>query len=162
MSQSLTTKEISKYVKTIDSLRQHKALKKVSYRNMSFCAGALTGYYYNDKLVYVTGMYAAELGYSEEKLYLRDTIPYKLYYRQYFAEWDKYYLKYPNRELDVDETKMTYSDTIHQITFSSPLKIVKSSKNKIVDTKINNDLYKYLTNCIKTMFVELSTEKTSH
>ena len=129
---------------------------------MSFCAGSLTGYYYDKKLVYITGVYAAELGFSEQKLYLKDTIPYKLSYRQYFAEWGKYYLKYPNKELDLDEKKMTYSDTIFHVTFTNPIKIVKTSKNKYVDNKMDKDLLKYLTGCVKTMFAELESEKTSH
>lgn len=129
---------------------------------MSFCAGALTGYYHNNKLVYITGVYSAELGFYSQKLYLKDTIPYKLDYRQYFAEWGKYYLKSPNKELELDEKKMTYSDTLYHITFTNPVKIAKTSKGKYVDNKMEKDLLKYITGCVKTMFMELESEKNSH
>ena len=159
-SQSLTANEIAKHVKIVDSLRQHKALKKISYRNMSFCGGALTGYYYEDKLVYIKAVYSAELGYTEQKLYLKDTIPYKLSYRQYFAAWGKYSEKYPDKE--IDEKLMTYSDTIYYISFTNPIKISKTSKQKYINNKINDSLLKRIKNCVSTMYKELEEEKTNH
>lgn len=129
---------------------------------MSFCAGALTGYYYNNKLVYIKGVYGAELGYTEQKLYTNDTIPYKLHYRQYYAEWEKYDLKYPNRNTEFDEKKMTYSDTLYHITFTNPIKIAKTSKGKYINNKIEKDLLKYISGCIKTMYAELEKEKNNH
>ncbi|MES2515960.1 MAG: hypothetical protein V4580_17535 [Bacteroidota bacterium] len=160
-AQTLTPKDIATYVKTIDSLRQHKALKVIHMGNMSACAGALTGYYYQNTLVYITGKYAAELGYTEQKLYLRDTIPYKLYYRQYFAEWEKYYLKYPNKELDLDEKKMTYSDTLYTVLFTKPIKVAKTSNHKYINQHIQKDLLHYICGCITPMFLELEKERKS-
>lgn len=156
-SQSLTSKEIAAYVKTIDSLKQHKALQKIKYRNMSFCGGSLTGYYYGNHLVYVNALYSAELGFTEQKIYLKDTVPYKLSYRQYFAEWDKYNEKYPNKELD--EKLMTYSDTTYQISFTNPIKISKYSKKKHINNNIDDKLLKHIRNCVFTMCKELEDEK---
>ena len=127
---------------------------------MSFCGGALTGYYNGDVLVYIKAIYSAELGYTEQKLYLKDTIPYKLSYRQYFAEWGKYSEKYPDKE--IDEKLMTYSDTIYYITFTNPIKINKTSKQKYINNKIENGLLKHIKNCVSTMHKELEEEKNSH
>ena len=160
-AQSLSSKEIAAYVKTIDSLRQHKALKIIKLSNMSSCAGALTGYYYNNHLVYIKGVYGAELGYMEQKLYLKDSIPYKLHYRQYFAEWEKYELKYPDKEAKFDEKKMTYSDTLYHIAFTNPVKIAKTSKGKYINNKIEKDLLNHMTGCVKIMVEELEKEKNN-
>ncbi len=127
---------------------------------MSFCGGALTGYYYGNELVYVNAVYSAELGYTEQKLYLKDTIPYKISYRQYFAEWGKYSEKYPNKE--INEKLMTYSDTTYYLLFTNPIKISKTSKKKYINNKIDNDLLKHIKNCISTMHMELEEEKASH
>jgi hypothetical protein len=161
-AQSLNSKEISSYVKLVDSLRHHKVLKVVKLSNMSACAGALTGYYHEGKLVYLKGLYAAELGYTEQKLYLKDSIPYKLHYRQYFAEWEKYALKYPDREAELDEKKMTYSDTLYHITFTNPVKIAKTSRGKYVNNKMEKDMLGYIKGCVKEMYEELEKERTSH
>lgn len=163
IAQTLTSKEISKYVKTIDSLRVKKnALKKVAYSNMSFCGGGLTGYYYENHLVFIKAVYQGELGYTEQKVYLIDTIPYKLTYRQHYAEWNKYYSKFPDRDKEFDAAKMTYSDTLYYISFTNPIKVSKTSKKKYIGNKMEKNLVDNIVECIKTMYAELESEKANY
>ena len=117
-------------------------------------------YYDKNTLVYIKGVYSAELGYAEQRLYLKDTVIYKAYYRQVFAEWDKYYRTYPDSELD--EKKMTYSDTLYRITFTKPVHIAKTSRGKYINHKIEQSLLRHIKACVKTMYAELEKEKNNH
>ena len=156
-SQTLSEKENTKYIKTIDSLIKKKELHKYSYPDMSACGGALDGYFYNGKLVYIDATYQGELGYSNRKIYLKDSLIYKIIYREHFAEWEKYYKNYPDDKYVFDASKMTYSDTLYTIILTNPIRFIKTSKKKIISKKINNKLLTELLTCTKEMKTELES-----
>lgn len=154
--QDLTARQINNYVKTIDSLRTHKKLTKIKLSNMSWCGGGVSGYYSKDKLVYISSTYGAEYGYSEKKVYLKDTVSYKIIYHQHFVDWDKYYKT--NSDQEIDEKKLHYGDTTYTLLLASPLKITKESGGKLFPTIFNSITEEHLLKCASVMRKELENE----
>ncbi|MCU0361478.1 MAG: hypothetical protein MUF75_12340 [Bacteroidia bacterium] len=152
---------IEKHVKTIDSLKKADALQKLSYPDMSMCGGGLDGYYYKDKLVLIDATYQAELGFSSRTIYLKDTSFVKIIYREKFAEWEKYYKKYPSEKNDLDPNKMTYTDTLYFITLCHPPVSKKKSNKKIISKTLDFNLLQTLLSCGRDMKKELEEIKTS-
>lgn len=140
----------------IDSLFDNGILTKKFYPNMSACGGGLYGFYYNDELKLIDSKYRAELGFSSKKIYWNGDEILKIKYREYFAEWGKYKKKYPKDEWD--ESKMTYSDTIYQITLGDKYDFKKMVNQKVISTKIDSTLVKKLIDCGKRMKIELESE----
>lgn len=155
----MTKKEVGKYVFTIDSLMNANSLQKFSYPNMSSCGGGLYGYYDHDKLVYIDATYQAELGYSRREMYFKDSVIYKIIYREYFADWDKY--QKINSIDTVDTSKITYSDTLYTIIFAKTIYFTKASKSKLISKKANKNLIFSLLDCGREMKLELESEKTN-
>jgi hypothetical protein len=141
----------------IDSLFNNGILAKKFYPNMSACGGGLFGFYYNDKLKLIDSKYQAELGYSSKKIYWNGDQILKIKYREYFAEWGKYEKNYPPEKIEYDPSKMTYSDTIYEITFGDKFEFKKMTDNKLVSTKTDSTLIKKLTDCGKRMKTELES-----
>ncbi|MCX6231823.1 MAG: hypothetical protein NTZ33_09795 [Bacteroidetes bacterium] len=160
-SQTIIEKEIQKYIKTIDSLKSKHKLLKISYPDMSDCGGGLDGYYFNNKLVLIDATYQAELGYSRRTIYLKDTLFIKIIFRKHFAEWEKYFKKYPTEKREINPLKMTYTDTIHEITFCTPTIYCIKAKKKIISKKIDKDLIGILITCGQKMKKELEKTKTN-
>ena len=82
---------------------------------MSFCGGALYGYYQNKKLVFIDASHGGEFGASSYKIYFKDTIIYKIQYEEFFGDQDTYAKKYPKDE-EINEKKLTYTDTIYTVS----------------------------------------------
>jgi hypothetical protein len=158
--QTMTEKRIEKYVNTIDSLKKKNSLQKISYPDMVACGGALYGYYQNEKLVLIDAQYQAELGFSSRTIYLMDTIFVKIIYREYFAEWGKYFNKYPSDKYEWDPTKMTYTDTLYSITLCKPPLFVKKAQTKIINKTEDQKLLQALISCGNEMKKQL--EKINH
>ncbi|GFD73599.1 hypothetical protein KUL113_30190 [Tenacibaculum sp. KUL113] len=141
----------------IDSLLNNGILTKKFYPNMSFCGGGLYGFYYNDELKLIDSEYQAELGYSSKKIYWKGNEILKIRYREYFAEWSKYEKNYPPKKVEYDSSKMTYSDTIYEITFGDKYEFKKMAESKIISTKTDSTLIEKLTDCGKRMKAELES-----
>ena len=155
-SQEQQTTGVFFTVQQIDSLFNHNLLTQRSYPNMSSCGGVLYGYYYHNELKLIDSKYQAELGYSSKKVYWDGDTVMHIKYRQYFAEWGKYEEKYPSESIAFDPNKMTYSDTIYNITFEENYAFKKMAKNTVISTKNNTSLVKKLTDCAVLMKSELA------
>lgn len=153
--QTWTKSEIEDYCSKIDNLKSENDLIEVFYPNMSACGGGLYGYYQDNKLILISSTYSAELGYSSKTLYFKDDKTVKIIYREHYAEWGKYDEKYPSDKYEWNPDKMTYSDTLYSISFSSPIVFKKSSYDKFVDNQIDYELIKRLTDCTEEMRNEL-------
>jgi len=157
-----TESEVEKYVKTVDSLKNKNQLQKFFYPNMSYCGGALYGYYYQNKLVYIDAVYGGEFrNFSSRVVYFKDTIVYKIIYRQVLADWDKFIQKYPEASEKLMERKMTYTDTTFTIIPTVPAVHIITANKKTVSKDIDSQFINQLLSCGKEMKKELETEKTS-
>lgn len=139
----------------IDSLFDNGILTKKTYPRMSYCGGGLSGFYFKNELKLIDSKYGAELGFSSKKIYWNGNKMLKIIYREYFAEWGKYEKKYPKDEWDAN--KMTYSDTIYEITFGKIFELKKISDRKVISTKTDSILIERLTKCGKRMKTELES-----
>ncbi|MBN2571135.1 MAG: hypothetical protein JXA68_03325 [Ignavibacteriales bacterium] len=153
--QTWTKGEIEDYCSNINKLKSENDLIKVFYPNMSACGGGLNGYYQGDKLLFISSTYSAELGYSSKTVYFKDNKTVKIIYREHYAEWGKYEEKYPSDKYEWNPDKMTYSDTLYSISFSSPISFEKSSYDKFIDNQVDYELIKRLTDCTEEMRNEL-------
>ncbi|WP_299125373.1 hypothetical protein [uncultured Tenacibaculum sp.] len=141
----------------IDSLFDNGILSKKFYPNMSACGGRLYGFYYNNDLILIDSKYGAELGFSSQKIYWNGNKILKIKYREYFAEWEKYQKNYPPKKVEYDPSKMTYSDTIYEITFGNKYGFKKMAKEKVISIKTDSILIEKLTDCAKQMKTELES-----
>jgi len=153
--QTWSKDEIEDYCSNIDMLKSENDLIKVFYPNMSACGGGLNGYFQGDKLLLISSTYSAELGYSSKTVYFKDKKTVKIVYREHYAEWGKYEEKYPSDKYEWNPDKMTYSDTLYSISFSSPISFEKSSYDKFIDNQVDNELINRLTDCAEKMRNEL-------
>lgn len=158
-AQTLAVKEVEKYVKTIDSLKNTKGLQKFVNPNMSRCGGAVDGYYFKNKLVFIDATYQGELGYSSRTMYFKDTVIYKIIYREHYPEWEKYFKKHPGQKKVLDPLKMTYTDTLYTVILSKPISFVKTSNKKIVSKKNDVRIINTLLTCGREMRLELESAK---
>jgi hypothetical protein len=152
-------KQIAKYVKTVDMLKSQDSLQHFSYPNMSFCGGAIDGYYLNGKLVYIESTFQAELGYQSRKVYFKDTAIYKIVYREHKPEWQKYKEKYGD---DLIPSKMTYADTLYTIVLGKRKRFEKTSGTILISKEPDLKLIRELVMCARRMKFELETERISH
>ncbi|MEP1490372.1 MAG: hypothetical protein ABJK28_18275 [Algibacter sp.] len=141
----------------IDSLFDNEILTKKLYPNMSACGGGLFGFYHNNELKLIDSKYQAELGYSSKKIYWNGNKILKIKHQEYFAEWGKYEKKYPPEKIEYDPSKMTYSDTIYEITFGDEYEFKKIADNKLISTKTDSTLIDKLIDCGKRMKLELES-----
>lgn len=141
----------------IDSLNVNGILTKKFYPNMSVCGGGLYGFYYQNELKLIDSKYQAELGYSSKKIYWSGENILKIEYREYFAEWGKYEKNYPPEKVEYDPSKMTYSDTIYEITFGDKYEFKKIANEKIISEEIDSTLINKLIDCGKRMKSELES-----
>ena len=159
--QILTVKEVEKYVKTIDSLKNANGLQKLVNPNVSRCSGAVEGYYLKNKLVFIDAVKQETLGYSGKTIYLKDTTIYKIIYREHYPEWEKYFKKHPGQKKVTDPLKMTYTDTLYAVIYCKPVSFVKTSNKKLINNKIDNNLVNSLLFCGREMKRELESLKKS-
>lgn len=103
--------QIDSLTKEMDRLLERQLLTKYFYPNMSGCGGGLYGYYKDSTLLIIDATYQAELGFSSRKMYWHNGSIIKINYREHFAEWAKYEVKYPSDKFKWDPSKMTYADT---------------------------------------------------
>jgi hypothetical protein len=148
---------INNYIEYVDSLKSHKALVKFHLPNMSVCSGSLTGYYYKNKLVYMSSQYVTELGYSEKQVYLKYSVVYKVRYREHFAKWDEFYEKFEDSEKNASE--MNYTDTLYTFVLYNQPKLFKTSGTKFIKTEYDYVLQNRLLDCAIKMTEELKEEK---
>lgn len=171
-SKSNFQKEIAKEKKTqltifttieIDSLYNNGILTEKFYPNMSACGGSLSGYYFDDQLVFIDATYSGELGYTRKKMYLAEKDFSKIIYQEHFPEMEKYKRKYPLNKYDFDPTKVTFTDTIYEIKIKPSLEFKKSYLNNVLSTKADTILIKKLIDCGNKMIAELNSigEKAS-
>lgn len=163
VGQVLTKKQVDSYVKTVDSLKTSKKLKRYRYPEMSFCGGSLYGYYFDKQLIYIDATFSGELGFTRKQIYLKDTVFYKVIFQEYFPEWDKYYKKFAKDSLkDIDANKMTYSDTLYTIILTEPPTCVKTAAKKVINKNVDLTQMNNLIECGRRMKKELETEKILH
>jgi len=158
ISKSEVNAELNEFTSSqIDSLNEKGELSKIFYPNMSACGGGLNGFYFKNDLKLIDSKYQAELGYSSKKIYWSGNKILKIKYREYFAEWEKYEQKYPPKKVEYDSSKMTYSDTIYEITFENKYEFKKIASEKIVSKKTDSTLIKKLIDCGEQMKTELES-----
>lgn len=124
---------------------------------MSACGGGLDGFYFKNELKLINSRYQAELGYSSKKIYWKGNEILKIKYREHFPEDEKYLKKYPLDKYEYDPSKMTYSDTVYEITFGSKFEFKKIASEKIISKKTDSTLIKRLIDCGKRMKTELES-----
>lgn len=154
-----TAADIRRYVKTVDSLRHANKLQLIKLSMMSYCGGAIEGYYDHGRLVYISSYYGGELAtYTSRDVYFRDTVAYKLTYREHFPEWEKFSKKYPNDDGTMYK-HMTYTDTLYTIILSEPRLITKSAGKIKVKPVISDNMIAELIRCAGIMRRELDDER---
>ncbi len=146
-------------ISEIDSLWQNGILTKKMYPNMSACGGSLSGYYFENQLVFIDATYSGELSYTRKKMYLTETGFSKIIYQEHFPEIEKYEKKYPSEKYDFDPTKVTFADTIYEIKIKPNLEFKKSYLDKVLSTEKDSTLINKLIDCGKKMIAELNTVK---
>lgn len=147
--------QIDEHVKYIDELKAQNGLVKISYPNRSACGGGLDGYYLDKKLVLIEATYQGELGFSSKTIYLDGVFFLKIIYREHFAEWGKYEQNFPPDKFEWDPGKMTYTDTVYSLLFSTPGVFQKKSNNQIISTRVEKPLIDRLVQCGSEMRLEL-------
>lgn len=126
---------------------------------MSYCGGAIEGYYDHNRLVYISSLYGGELAtYTSQEVYLRDTVAYKITYREHFPEWEKFSKKYPNDDGAMYKN-MTYTDTLYTLLLSEPKIISKSAGKLKVKPVMSDKLIAGLIRCAGIMRRELDDER---
>lgn len=145
-------------IPTETKTKAEQHLKRYSYPNMSHCGGSLDGLYDGDKLIRIESTYGAEFGFSSKDVDFVDNKVVTISYREYFADYDKYRLKYPKDE-GFDEKKMMYTDTLYVFNFGKVNSCKIYAKKKLVSTKIDESLLNRLLACVETMKDELESEK---
>lgn len=154
-----TPKEVRQYVRMVDSLRHANKLQLIKLSMMSYCGGAIEGYYDHGRLVYISSYYGGELAtYTSRDVYFRDTVAYKITYREHFPEWEKFSKKYPNDDGTMFK-HMTYTDTLYTILLSEPRFITKSAGKLKVKPVISDNMIAELIRCAGIMRRELDDER---
>jgi|GEM_PF-3199687 len=149
---------INKYIKYVDSLRVNNSLDKFDLPNMSNCSGTLTGYYIENELVYISSHYSTVKGYSEKEIYIKDSIVYKIRYREHFVKWNVVSEK--SNIPKIDASKMEYSDTLYTFVLYNQPKLYKTSGSKFIKTEYDYQLQNRLLDCAVKMTQELKKEKS--
>lgn len=158
-AQNLTKSKIDSFVKNIDSLKTSKKLSRYFYPEMSYCGGSLYGYYFENKLVLIEANNGGEFGnLTSHKMYIKDTTVCKILYREHWAEEDKYSKKYPKDE-EINEKKLTYSDTLYTVFVMNNPIFIKSSRGKVVSKTPNKLLIEAWLTCGRKMQAELGGKK---
>ncbi|MCW8913665.1 MAG: hypothetical protein OQJ96_04930 [Flavobacteriales bacterium] len=155
-SQTDNFSEIDSLTKEIDSLRINGYLNKVEYPDMSSCGGYLQGYYLDTNLINITSIYSAEAGHISEDVYFKNGNAIKIVFKQHSAEWEKHSLNYPQENAAANYKNMTYTDTTYQIYLTAPPNMLKYSKSKLVNNKLDSVLLEQLISCYKSMILELN------
>jgi len=155
----LSQHQIDILTKEMDRLFEQKLLTKYFYPNMSGCGGGLYGYYKDSTLLIIDATNRAELGFSSRKVYWHDGNIIKIDYREHFAEWGKYKENYPSDKFEWDPGKMTYTDTIYQITLGDKYQMQKITGSELISEKQDYLLIKILVDCGFEMKKELEIEK---
>ncbi|WP_124981254.1 hypothetical protein [Nonlabens xiamenensis] len=147
----------------IDSLLQNGMLTEKMYPNMSACGGSLSGYYYENQLVFIDATYSGELSYTRKKMYLNKSGFSKIIYLEHFPEMEKYKKQYPLDKYDFDPAKVTFADTIYEIKIEPNVEFKKSYLDIVLSTETDSTLISKLLDCGKKMIAELNTveEKAS-
>ena len=150
-------------ISEIDSLLQNGILTKKMYPNMSACGGSLSGYYFENQLVFIDATYSGELSYTRKKMYLTETGFSKIIYQEHFPEMEKYKKKYPLDKYDFDPAKVTFADTIYEIKMQPNVEFKKLYLDKVLSTKTDSTLINKFVDCGKEMITELNSvaEKAS-
>ncbi len=136
---------------------RYSKLTKYFYPNMSFCGGALYGYYQSGELVRIESRYRGEFGYSTKNVEFNGDDIVKITHHQHYADYDKYGENYPNDEY-ILENQLTFTDTTYILDVELNKKL-KISKNKVIASNFPVDLEERLINCAMEMKAELESEK---
>lgn len=127
-----SSSKIATYVETINQLKDQNELEKIAYPNGSACGDKLDGYYLDKKLVLMDASSTTESGFSSKKFYIDQDKFVEIIYQEYFLEWESYEQNYPSNKIELDSSKMTYTDTVYTISFTTPKKTVGEQINSII------------------------------
>lgn len=134
-------------------------IQRYSYPNMSLCGGGLDGIYKNGELIRIESTYGGELGgYVTKDVDFQKGKIIKITSRERIPEWEKYNKKHPNAS-EIDERKMTYTDTLYIIEFGKAKSFKKYAGKKLISTIFDKELTDKLLECTEVMKKELATEK---
>jgi hypothetical protein len=125
---------------------------------MSFCGGALYGYYVDTNLLIINANYGgAEGAYSRRKVYWNSNQIVKIDYQEHYIDWEKY--QKDNTAKTNSSPIITYTDTAYQILLTSEPQMKKLVGDSIVSEEWDSVLVKRLVDCGFIMREELKTDK---
>jgi len=153
----LTENQVSAYVKRIDELNRTNKLKRVHYHMESKCGGGLSGYYFQNKLVFIDATHSAGNGFSRKQVYLNDTTVYRIVYQEHFVDWSKV------KDGSVKETiAKACGDTTYTVDYLNAPDITKMSGKKYLSLNYISEHVSRLQDCALKMREELDGELKSH
>ncbi|MEN9998946.1 MAG: hypothetical protein RI922_1936 [Bacteroidota bacterium] len=138
--------------------KESSTLKKYFYPNMSFCGGALYGFYRDDELMRIESTFGSESGYSSKNVDFNDGKIIRIRYREHYVDWEKFNKNYTN-EGEIDSNKLNFTDTLYVLEFGQRASFKTYVKNKLISTKLNTVLKAQLISCVETMKKELASKK---
>ncbi|MFT5915973.1 MAG: hypothetical protein ACJAWV_002169 [Flammeovirgaceae bacterium] len=150
--------QIDSLVTTLDSLFTNEVLVKYFHPNMSFCGGALYGYYVDTNLLIINANYGgAEGAYSRRKIYWNDNQIIRIDYQEHYIDLEEYE---KDNTLKTNNTPIiTYTDTAYQILLASEPQMKKLVGDSVVSEEWDFFLAKRLVDCGFRMKEELKTDK---
>ena len=142
----------------VDSIKENDAIQKYFYPQMSYCGGAVYGFYKHGELIRIESTFGSEFGYSSKNVDFENGEITQIIYKEHYVEWEKYSKKHPNED-GLDPKKMTYADTIYTLNFGKNNSFKKYAGKKLIGNNIHKELIDELLECVSTMKKELATEK---
>jgi hypothetical protein len=160
---STTDDEVDKYCKEIKSKLDKKELDKFFYPDMSYCGGALYGYYDKNKLVYMDATYGAEFGYIQKTYFIKDSTYLKIIETNYQPAdlVDDYCKTHKTNTGECDYKNMPYNKIITTFVFSEEKIVTRLKNNKKVNLKDTTEIIKRLIECGQIMQKQLGEKKIS-
>lgn len=153
---------INSHVSKVNLLVKANKLTLKEYQNMSFCGGALTGYFQNGELIYIKTVYAGEMGATFTDWYLNNgkIIYMKEVHSEYIPpkDFNDYCKKHHDKNGNCDFSGLKNTEEIHKTYFLQNPKIIHSIDNKTINLnseEINNYILNSI-NCLSSLIEELN------
>lgn len=153
---------INSYVKKVDLLVKTNKLTIKEYPNMSFCGGALTGFYQSGVLIYIKSVYGGAMGATFTSYYLKDD---KLLYTyenhsEYIPpkDFDSYCEKHKDKNGNCDFSALKQTQEVFKTYFLQIPKVFHSIDTKTINLN-SKEIEAYIlktTNCLTSLIEELN------
>lgn len=127
----------------IDSLLSANKLQKVNYPNMSFCGGALEGYYFEGKLVYISSTYSGDSGYRTLEAYFENNRIEQIELEEHFPDWNS------------NAASPPIINSFRKYILTGRTYVIVESRDKIQSLPDDETLVDQLVKCVDSMRNEL-------